>query len=84
MPSASRVDPQQLTNLRKREVCRVVAEGIAQITPTTAGLAALLRFTHPSQFQQAIDAQRLALVDASINHESRLIAIGLLRTKGGL
>ncbi|MBB4375103.1 hypothetical protein GGD63_007947 [Bradyrhizobium sp. cir1] len=75
MSSAGHIDPQKLADLRKREVYRLIFEGAGQIAPVTAGLAALLRFTHPSELQKALDVQRLALVDTAADHEARLVAL---------
>ena len=51
---------------------RVVAEALAQMTPITAPLAHLFRFTHPSEMERAVASWRGQTSDALNAYDARI------------
>jgi hypothetical protein len=69
------INRQELADLQKSEAVRILIEAAAQATPVTAALATILRFTHPSDLQKALDKQRSDMIATAVDHEARLSAI---------
>lgn len=69
------INRQELADLQKSEAVRILIEAAAQATPVTAALATILRFTHPSDLQKALDKQRSDMIATAVDHEARLSVV---------
>jgi hypothetical protein len=75
MSSAKHIDHQTHADLQKKEAVRVIIEALGQAFPVSAAIATILRFSHPSELQKALETQRMELINSSVDHERRLHAL---------